>query len=355
MAKRKSRKSNQTAIIIIAVLLILVLVALTIVLYKTGKLDSIIDAILGETQDDNLDDGNGNNGGAGGGTSTTVRGDSVGEIDGVPIKIHFVFVGQGDGIVIELPENKYMLVDAGSGLSASSATKTRYYSYLSDVVEGDVIDYLVVTHPDSDHVNMMSQVVDDYVIKNFYFNDYYEDGSATYRKFTDKAKAEDGATLHIIDTPESSTFDLTVGDCVLTFFSPGNDGFTKTESKIKNGMSIITLLTYGGRKLLLTGDAPSEEEEWFILYSESYDMDVDFLKVAHHGSQHSSTTEFLAYVQAEYAIICVDEQDNKYGHPTPDALARLEAADASVYRTDLNGTIILTIDSDGDFAFSFVQ
>ena len=343
MAGRRAKKKFSTSLIIIAVLIILILVAVIFILYKTGKLDNVISDITAMLEKDDTENKN------------IERGDSYGTIDGTPIKIHFVYVGQGDAIVIELPLGEYMLIDAGSGLSASADNKERYYTYLEDVIEGDEIDYLVVTHPDSDHVNMMSQVVDDYEIKNFYFNDYYEDGSKTYRTFTDKAKAEEGANLNIIDSPDSSTFDITVGECVLSFYSPGNDGFTSTESKIKNGMSIMILLQYGGRKLLLTGDAPEEEEEWFIAYTEGTDMDIDFLKVAHHGSRHSSTAEFLSYVSAEYAIICVDENDNNYGHPTEEALSRLEDANAKIYRTDTDGSVILTIDDDGDYLFSFVK
>lgn len=353
MAKKRISKKQRNINILIAVLVILVLVAVCLVLYKTGKLDGILEklgAISAPTHD------NGNGGGTGSGDKTE-RGASYGTIDGTPVKVHFVFVGQGDGIVVELPENKYMLVDAGSGLSAKKVNKERYYSYLDEVVEGNRIDYLVVTHPDSDHVNMMSKVLDDYEVKNLYYNDYYENGSQTYRTFMDKALAEEGATRHIIDNEEDSTFEEIVGACVLTFFSPGNDGFTKTEAKIKNGMSIMILLRYGGRKLLLTGDAPEEEEEWFVTYTENFagGMDVDFLKVAHHGSKDSSCSVFLAYVKAEYAIISVDANDNKYGHPTEKALNRLADADATVYRTDTDGTITLTIDSDGDYLFTFTK
>ncbi len=349
MAKKRVSNKQKNINILIAVLLILVLVAVCLVLYKTGKLDPILDKL-------GISSGEGSNPGNGG-ENKTERGASYGTIDGTPIKVHFVFVGQGDGIVIELPENKYMLVDAGSGLKAKKENKDRYYNYLNEVVEGNRIDYLVVTHPDSDHVNMMSQVLDDYEVKNLYYNDYYENGSQTYRTFMDKALAEEGATRHIIADEDNSTFEEIVGACVLTFFSPGNDGFTKTAAKVKNGMSIMILIKYGGRKLLLTGDAPEEEENWFIAYTENFagGMDIDFLKVAHHGSKDSSTAAFLAYVKTEYAIISVDASDNKYGHPTEQALTRLADVDATIYRTDTDGTITLTIDSDGDYLFTFTK
>lgn len=350
MAKKRARKNNNKVLIAVAVIVLLILVTVIIVLYKTDRLENIIDGILKEMQQ------GGDNDDTPPSDRNESRGDSYGVIDGLPIKIHFVSVGQGDAIVIELPGNEYMLVDAGSGATAypSSTIKNRYYSYLSDVVDGDEIDYLVVTHPDSDHVNMMSKVVDDYVVKNFYYN-AYADSSKTYATFTAKAAAEEGAALHVIDTADSSRFNIAAGGCTLTFYSPGNDGFTSSEAKIKNGMSIMIMLEYGGRKLLLTGDAPEEEEEWFVAYTEYENTDVDFLKVAHHGSPYSSTTEFLSYVSAEYAVISVDESNNSYGHPSPDTLERLENASATVYRTDIKGTIVLTIDSDGDYAFTFVE
>ena len=155
-----------------------------------------------------------------------------------------------------------------------------------------------------------------------------------------------------IDTPENSTRKFSVGDCKFTVFSPGNDGFTNKDERIKNGMSLITLMEYGERKMLFTGDATSEEEAWFIEYTSEYDMDVDFLKIAHHGSETSNTTAFLTYVKAEYGVICAGEA-NPHGLPASGALGRIEAANVTYYRTDYNGTIVLTIDSDGDFSFVF--
>ncbi len=336
MARKKAKLSNK-AIIIITVLVIVILVALITYLAVTDQLDDVIDMLSSSFGGNDTDD--------------TVKGDFFGTIDGdVLVKVHFVNVGQGDAIVIELPEDKYMVIDAGSGTRVDSETKDAYYNYLDSVIDGDKIDYLVATHPDSDHVNMLSGVLERYDVGKIYYNDY-DKASGTYQTFMDNAEKETDDRV-VISTTNDSYYDLQVGECSLRFYSAGNDGFPQ-EGTQANEMSIMCLLTYGGRKLLLTGDATDGTEEWFIDYTARENMNVDFLKVGHHGSAGSSSNAFLDYIDAEYGIICVDENDNGYGHPTEAALSRLNAHNVKLYRTDLNGNVILTLDSDGDYQFAY--
>ena len=357
---KKVALKRQDLYVIIAVLVVLVLVAVILSLYFTGNLSSILDKLQPEetpAQTEPAD--NTPTKPVSGNTNASQRGVSVGTIDKEPITIHFVYVGQGDAIILDLPNDEYMLIDAGSTKKPPESTKSAkqiYLEYLDDVVDGNVIDYMLVTHADQDHVSMMSDVLDNYEVKNIYYNQIadndYISVSNLYKTFMSKARAEEGANVYAIDDPSDRTYTFSVGECDFTVFSPGNDGFTTTDARIKNGMSIITLLSYGGRKILFTGDATSEEEEWFIEYTADQDMDVDFVKIAHHGSETSNTSAFFTYITAEYGIICVGE-GNSYGLPKDSALQRIENAGITCYRTDYEGTIILTLDSDGDFLFAF--
>lgn len=352
MARRRSKKTNKY-IILITVLIIVVLVALIAILAWQGRLEGLIDDLSGIFFDNSSSDNNSTNGSGSsidkGGAS--FPGASYGEINGETIAVHFVSVEQGDAIIIELPEDKYMVIDAGSGTSVSKDTKDDYYAYLDGVIDGETIDYLIATHPDADHVNMLSGILTEYEVKNIYYNEY-SSASKTYSKFIEDAQSEEGATLILIDDGDDFTQTFSVGTCSLTIYSSGNDGFSK-EGTTANEMSIMCLLSYGSRKILFTGDATDGTEEWFIEYTNDDTYDVDFLKVGHHGSAGSSSTAFLNYVNAEYGIICVDEEKNDYGHPTKEALDRLAEQEMTVYRTDTNGDIVLTIDSEGDYAFTF--
>lgn len=368
----KKQKQQNTTIIVVSVVIIVILVALFIVLWKTGTLDSILKnqssspTYTADKTSENEESGKDKSGseestssGEQSGSKSAVRAASVGEIDGEPIYIHFVYVGQGDAILLDLPNDEYMLIDAGSTKKppeSKISAKNIFLNYLKDVVKTGVINYMIVTHPDQDHVSFMTDVLNAYEVKNIFYN--YLDNttkeapSDLYKTFIETARKEEGANVVEIDTPENSTRKFNVGECKFTVFSPGNDGFTSQKARIMNGMSLITLMEYGDRKMLFTGDATSEEEAWFIEYTSEYDMDVDFLKIAHHGSETSNTTAFLTYVKAEYGVICAGEA-NSYGLPASGALGRIEAANVTYYRTDYNGTIVLTIDSDGDFSFVF--
>lgn len=262
------------------------------------------------------------------------------------LQLHFVNVGQGDGIVCKLPDGKILLIDAGSGTSVSAATRATYLSYLSSTVAIERVDYMVITHPDSDHVNMAASVLEAYDVYNIYYNDY-ANASKTYTSFMTAAQAETCAELYVIES-ESETFRIEGENYVFTLYAPGNTGFSGADSAT-NSMSIICVLEYGGRTVLLMGDAEVETEEWFMAEVDE-DFDADVLKVGHHGSSSCTSTDFLDFIDAEYAVISCG-LGNSYGHPTAQTMNRLFSYGLVTYRTDRHGNIVLFIDSDGDFAF----
>ncbi len=273
------------------------------------------------------------------------------EISDDCIKIHFISVGQGDSILVELNEDTVLLIDAGSGSTAyaPTAVSAPYYEYLASIIGKGDIDYLIVSHPDADHINMLSNVITTYQVNEIFYNDY-PDGSQTYHKVEENAEKEPNCILHEITTVDDSMFVVEKDGYKFTVFSAGNDGFTG--KKDSNNMSLICLLEYGGRKVLFTGDAETEEEAWFISQIEDTygSLDVDVLKAGHHGSDTSSSEIFLDTIQAEYAVISVGE-NNSYGHPKQSTLDHYAERNMKTYLTKELGTIDLYIDSDGDMFF----
>lgn len=335
---------NPRSIVILAIV-VLVVIALLVVSYKLGWIDltKINDSFTQQSNGSSSTDKGGTSGGSVSGLAGT-------DIDGAALSVHFIDIGQGDAISIKLPDGKFFLIDAGSGSGAypSTATKNKYSSYLTDTLSIGEIDYLMITHPDADHVNMASKILDDFVVKNIYFNNYYTNGTQTYKTFTDKARSEEGATVNEITT--ATTFTIQNAGYRIDIYAPGNSGFTGAESKT-NSMSIMCVLSYGGRKVMFTGDGEVETEEWFMGTVGESELDVDVLKVGHHGSHSCTSTAFVEFIKPEYAVISCGE-GNKYKHPHQETMTTLNTYGVATYRTDQNGNIVLYLDDDGDFGFT---
>lgn len=271
------------------------------------------------------------------------------EIDGDNcLEVHFINIGQGDAIVCMLPDGKNLLLDAGSGTNVSNAIRTAYRKYLSDNLNLNKVDYMVISHPDSDHVNMASEVLDNYDVDNIYYNEFEEDGSNVYRTFMQKARTEEGAELFEIEA-ESEVLEINGDNYKLTIYAPGNRGFEGAES-VKNSMSLICVLEYGDRRIIFTGDAEVETEEWFISKAGGEELDTDVLKVGHHGSKSCTSSAFLDFIKPEYAVISCDG-GSAYGHPHATTMNTLYNYGVVTYRTNRHGSIVLYVDNDGDFGF----
>lgn len=357
---RSSKNKKQLPLYLVILAIILIVVIVVVYLFAFGGYEDLKVYLSKQNNSSNNSNNNSNNSSNSPATSTF---EYTGNEE---VKIHFVSLGQGDGIVVELPGDRFMLIDAGIEYMSTgySDNKNYYLGYVEDIVGNDQIDYLICTHPDYDHVSIMKNILDDYEVLNIYYNDFSWDTvhcSATYTKFMDAAKAEPEANVCAIDEDVDRTITvLNDGFLSIVIYSNGNHGIEGTtyskDSTMQNQMSLLTLLTFGNRQIFFAGDSTTGQEQWFVDYmtEQNIDLDVDFLKVAHHGSAAASTTLFLDYINAEYGIISVGA-GNSYGLPKDAALNRLAAANVIVYRTDINGTIILDIEYDGDFEFSFKQ
>lgn len=259
------------------------------------------------------------------------------------LRLHFLDVGQGDATLIELPDGKVAFIDGGRDDDKSKKNILRYLNAL-DI---DTIDYLIVTHTDADHCGALKTVVEQKTILNAYLPATYDKEDQTYAGFY-TALAKTGCLLKTSSRRVSLSIN---GDMPYTFafLYPYGD-----ESK---DVSSVVWLDYMGVSTLLMGDADTQTEE--ILVRDDKDLHIlsaygvtlsetEILRVGHHGSSYSSSREFLDYINVETAVISCGE-NNAYGHPSSDVLARLETVGATVYRTDTDGHIVVTVKKDGTY------
>ena len=235
------------------------------------------------------------------------------------LAVTFLNVGQGDSSFIEFPNGKCMLIDAstsGEGERVCNHIAAKGYTK---------IDYLVATHPHTDHIGGMKYVTDYFEIGTVYLPDA-PSSTATYKNFL-KALKSGGADVK----KAKSGAEFSEGDVKVEILTPISESYEDL-----NNYSAVVKVTYNKKSFLFTGDA--EELVETELLDNGADLKADVLKVGHHGSSSSTSQAFLDAVDPEIAIISCGK-DNDYGHPHKEVLNRLENADIKVYRTDVNGDI----------------
>lgn len=239
------------------------------------------------------------------------------------LKVHYINVGQGDGILIEQGDHN-MLIDAGTNEDEKLMVDYLHKEGIKHV------DYVVGTHPHEDHIGGM-----DSVIKNFDIGTVYMPKiTATTNTFADVINALKSKNLKITSPIAGSTFKLGDADCEI--LAPNNSKYTDP-----NDYSIVIKLTYGSNKFLFEGDAEALSEKEIL--SKGFDLSVDVLKLGHHGSRTSTSNEYLDKVNPKYAVVSCGK-DNDYGHPHDVTMKKLEKKKIPLYRTDESGTIICTSD-----------
>lgn len=245
------------------------------------------------------------------------------------LTVAFLDVGQGDAIFIETPDRVQMLIDGGANSKVLSALNEVMPFYDRS------IDIILATHPDQDHIGGLSEVLEKFNVK-FVFESEAKSSSAAYVAFE---KAIQSDTKKIL-TKRGDRIPLGK-DIYIDVLFPDRDA-TNFES---NTASIIAKLVYGNTSFLLTGDSPDSIEE-YISALDNKSLDVDILKLGHHGSRTSTTETFLQFSSPDYAIISAGK-DNKYGHPHKEVTDMLEKFEIKSLATSELGTIIFK--SDGEY------
>lgn len=239
------------------------------------------------------------------------------------LEIYYFDVGQADSILIK--ENNYnILIDAGNNEDGENLV-----NYLKNDLNINKFNMVVGTHPHEDHIGGLDNIIDEFDIDTILM----PNATSTSKTFES-----------VLNSIENKNYKITVPK-IDEEFNYDNIKlkvlYTGTNEKDLNNNSIVLKLTYFNNKFLFTGDATSKVEKKLL----KKDIESDVLKIGHHGSEYSTTNDFLDKVNPKYAIIEVGK-NNTYKHPKQITLDKLNAKNIKIYRTDLDGTIKLT--SDGN-------
>lgn len=251
---------------------------------------------------------------------------------GKTLEVYFIDVGQGDCIFMRSPNGKTMLIDTGE---KSCFDTVAGFLDAQGVTE---LDAVVETHPHSDHMGGMAQIVEQYDIGVFYASPA-TNNTAAFEKMLDALEEKNVDTVSVY-ADEISSLDWDE-DVTVRVLSP----FTGEDYDLNN-FSIVLNVIYGDTSVLLTGDAEEEAESVMLEKLPASYFKATILKLGHHGSSTSTSAAFFQAVSPKAAVICVGA-DNDYGHPHAETLAMLKEWGGPVYRTDLNGTIHFTLDGSG--------
>ncbi len=244
------------------------------------------------------------------------------------LEIDFIDVGQGDCTFIKTYKNKTILVDGGGNMDGNfDVGKNTVVPYL--LAKGTMkIDYLIISHFDTDHVGGLFEVLRKIKVKNIIIGTQPE-WSKNYQDFIELAKMKQ---IKVITVERGNTLDIDSHTKIIVLFPTK----IKISENAINNNCLVFKLTYKKFSIFFTGDIESIAEKSIIKNDDNLKSTV--LKVAHHGSKSSSTDKFIALVQPKIALIGVGK-NNLFGHPNKEVIDRLEKNKAKIYRTDKNGEI----------------
>lgn len=244
--------------------------------------------------------------------------------EGETLEVHFIDVGQGDATLIKQGSHA-MLIDGGNN---DKGTAVQSYLQYQGVEE---LDYVIGTHPDSDHVGGLDVVMYKFPWNTVILPDLEKD-TKTYQEVLQviKDKGKKITYPQVGDT-------YTLGNAEFTVIAPAGEDYGDNW----NDYSVGIILSFGDNRFVFTGDAEEDAEEDML--KEDIDLSADVLKAAHHGSDTANTMAFLKEVQPASVVISCGE-GNSYGHPRAGAMNNFRSIGANVYRTDEQGTIVAVSD-----------
>ena len=242
--------------------------------------------------------------------------------EGGAFEVHFIDVGQADAALVAC-DGRYMLIDGGNAEDSDLV-----YAYL-ERHGAKHLDYMVASHAHEDHIGGLSGALN-YAAVDTAFSPVTEYNSKVFRDMV-KFLGEQGKSL-TVPAPGDS---FSLGSARVEILGPVK------EYEDANDTSIVLRIDYGETSFLFTGDMEKGAEA--DLLDSGADVKADVLKAGHHGSDTSSSYQFIRAVMPQYAVLSVGA-GNKYGHPSDEVLSRFRDAGAEVYRTDMQGHIIAASD-----------
>ena len=233
------------------------------------------------------------------------------------LKVHYLDVGQGDSIFIELPNNETILIDA-----AESYQSENIINYLKNL-NYQKIDYVIGTHPHTDHIGGLKDIINTFEIGKIYMPKVV----STTKTYESLLMAIKDKNLKI-NTAKAGTSIIDTDALKINILAPNNSIYTEL-----NNYSVVTKITYGTTKFLFMGDAEKLSENEI-----KENVTADVIKIGHHGSNTSSSIDFIKKVNAKYGIISVG-LNNKYNLPKEETITNWENSGTKIYLTSTNGTI----------------
>ncbi len=249
------------------------------------------------------------------------------EIMDTELRVHYIDVGQGDCILIESGEDT-LLIDCGE---VNKGDTVKAYLNAHNITQ---LDYVIGTHPHSDHMGCMDKIVEYYDIGELILPHLDDSDIPTTKYFERFLNAAENKGLEITEAELGRIFDIGEAECEI--IAPCSDDYNNT-----NNYSVGVIIRHGENGFIFTGDAEKSAEKEMIDSGKLVDIDV--YKAGHHGSDTSSSEEFLKIIKPDIAVISCGE-GNSYGHPCDITLENLSKYTDKVYRTDLSGTIVITSD-----------
>lgn len=268
------------------------------------------------------------------------------------LEVHFLDIGQGDATLLKCGEYA-MLIDTGE---VGKGTAIQYYLMKQGITQ---LDYLVLTHPDSDHIGSADVILTKFKVDQVLMTDYEKDNSVygklvealTYQRIQadivrpDSVQRDRARPATVLEQASDQQFrtgsSFPLGTAVCTILAPVN------VYEDPNNSSIALLVEHGKNRFLFTGDAESTAEADIVEYCQAKEISIQasVYKAGHHGSSTSSQDSFLDEVAPQVAVISCGV-DNDYGHPHEETMKRFRDRGIQVFRTDEQGTVVAV--SDGE-------